>query len=95
MRRTVTTGLLPLFCCTLLLVCAPRVQERIVPVVKVERPVVPSALLACRTDPEPPIPESQRDVARYLVQLWQAGEDCRAKLDAVNQYLAAEPSPAN
>ncbi|MCD4660807.1 MULTISPECIES: hypothetical protein [Agrobacterium] len=57
----------------------------------VERRVeVPKSLLSC--SPEPiagTIWVTQKDVARYLVKLAEAGEDCRLKLAAVKRLVDA------
>lgn len=47
-------------------------------------PVLPSALLTCRAAPEPPGPGAG-DVALgvWIVDLAEAGEDCRARLREV------------
>ncbi len=49
---------------------------------------VPRGLLTCQ--PSPPVPEfkSQKDVAGYIVDLWEAGQDCRQKLGAIRSYVA-------
>jgi len=56
------------------------------------RPEVPSSLLSCQPAPEPPPPESgtQRDVARFVLDLAEAGADCRGKLGAVRGLLAED-----
>lgn len=50
--------------------------------VKYIRQEVPASLLDCAAQPVPPV-ISQRDVALYLLDLVEAGEDCRGKLAAV------------
>jgi len=50
--------------------------------VKVIRQEIPAALLDCAAQPVPPTIRSQRDVALYLLDLAEAGEDCRGKLAA-------------
>ena len=47
------------------------------------RQEVPASLLDCAAQPLPPAITSQRDVALYLLDLAEAGEDCRGKLAAV------------
>lgn len=54
----------------------------------------PAALLTCRA--APPVPrdaETQREVARYIVRLAEAGEDCRSKLSDVRRW-AEEEAPS-
>ncbi len=51
-------------------------------------PAVPDALLSCAAPPEVPVTTSQEVVARYIVSLWQAGQDCRAHVGAIRQVLA-------
>jgi hypothetical protein len=52
---------------------------------------VPAALLTCRPSPAVPQPvESQKIVGLYLLDLFEAGEDCRAKLDAVRGLVEAK-----
>jgi hypothetical protein len=47
---------------------------------------IPAPLLACQPDPEiPDTAMGDRDLADYLVSLWAAGDDCRAKLSAVGR----------
>ncbi|KQQ72386.1 hypothetical protein ASF70_12695 [Rhizobium sp. Leaf321] len=58
----------------------------------VERKVeVPKSLLSCSAEPVAgSVWITQRDVARYLVQLAAAGEDCRTKLAAVKRLVDAQ-----
>lgn len=62
----------------------------------VTHPVTPpAALLTCRA--APPVPrdaETQKDVARFIVRLAEAGEDCRSKLGAVREWAEEESAPA-
>ncbi|WP_456095335.1 Rz1-like lysis system protein LysC [Paracoccus beibuensis] len=62
-------------------------QER---VVRIPTPVSPpAALLRCHGAPVPPSGAiTQADVAAYVLDLSEAGEDCRSKLDAVRGYIA-------
>lgn len=51
-------------------------------------PAVPDALLTCAAEPQPPTDTSNsRKVAIYIVDLHDAGEDCRSKLGAVKKVL--------
>lgn len=64
--------------------CASNEPPRIVTRVEYQRQQVPVALLTCRPSPPVPTPvESQKAVGLYLLDLFEAGEDCRTKLDAV------------
>lgn len=47
----------------------------------------PVELLHCADQPEPGAIRSQRDVARYVLRLAEAGDDCRAKLTAVRRFI--------
>ncbi|MBE7732189.1 hypothetical protein [Devosia faecipullorum] len=56
-------------------------------------PVVPAALLDCEPHPVSPASDpaiTQRDVAVYVVQLAEAGADCRSKLGSVRRLLTPE-----
>ncbi len=50
-------------------------------------PVAPAQLLTCQPQPPSPAVATQRDVGLYLIDLAAAGDDCRAKLDAVRGLL--------
>lgn len=52
-----------------------------------ERPRLPPTLLICQDSPDPPDALMQREVADFIVRLWEAGEDCRAKLAALRGLL--------
>ncbi len=52
------------------------------------QPDVPQTLLTCDAAPAVPQAASQSAVAGYIVALWQAGQDCRAHLKAVQTALA-------
>jgi len=65
---------------------APRVEE--VPVAP------PATLLTCRAAPAAPRDAVlQSDVARYVVRLSEAGQDCRDKLGAVRAWVETETAP--
>lgn len=52
--------------------------------VVVERPHVAPSLLHCKPEPEPLSPKARlRDVAPYVIDLAEAGADCRRKLGTV------------
>lgn len=56
--------------------------------VEVVRPAVAPSLLRCRPEPEPLAPGArQRDVAPYVLDLVEAGADCRRKLGTVATRL--------
>ena len=78
-----------LLSCALLSGCAsdppPLVTE-----VKYLRQEVPKSLLDCSAQPAPPAITSQRDVALYMLDLAEAGEDCRGKLMAVRGMVTRE-----
>jgi len=75
--------------CLLLAACAaPRPVTRIVTVT----PQIPESLLHCAAAPDVPLTGSQAVIARYIVALWQAGEDCRAHVAAIDQAIG-KPAP--
>lgn len=79
--RKVSVSLCLLACGLPLTGCAaPAFQPA---VIHVERMVPPPFLLTCSADPDVPEAADQSAVAGYLVDLWAAGESCRARLAAV------------
>lgn len=81
-----------LSCAGLLTACQtnPYAMKPYKPVTKVEihTPHVPDALLNCRKNPgKPSAKGTQRDVARYVIQLHAAGNDCRYKLGKVGEIV--------
>ena len=50
-------------------------------------PSVPDQLLTCRDEPAPPATGTQRAVALYVIDLADAGDDCRTKLGAVRSIV--------
>lgn len=48
---------------------------------------VPLALLSCAPEPAVPAGSMQSDVAGYLLDALDAGDDCRAKLGAVRALV--------
>lgn len=53
--------------------------------------VVPAQLLTCEAQPAAPRGDiRQRDVALYVVDLAEAGADCRTKLGSVRRLLTPE-----
>lgn len=55
----------------------------------VERRIeIPQSLLTCEREPVAGTAWlTQRDVGRYMIELAEAGEDCRTKLDAVRRLI--------
>ncbi len=51
------------------------------------------SLLTCR--PEPAVPELREDadLMRYVLDLVEAGEDCRERLARVREVIGPEPEP--
>lgn len=63
------------------------------PVVTAQATPIPDQLLGCKPEPMPPATGSQRQVASYVLDLADAGEDCRQKLGAVKSIEAARHAP--
>lgn len=56
----------------------------VAPQVRAERLEVPDSLLACLPEPQPPgDPVTDADLARWVLALAEAGEDCRGRLGHV------------
>ena len=51
-------------------------------------PELPPPLLTCASTPDVPEAYSQAVVARYIVALWEAGQDCREHVAAIRSVLA-------
>jgi hypothetical protein len=51
-------------------------------------PQIPPDLLACAPAPAVPTATTQSQVADYIVNLWQAGQDCRAHVQAIKAVIA-------
>jgi hypothetical protein len=69
---------------------------------RIKRLLPPADLLSCPDAPDPPAPDPgaallrQSQVAEHLIAVWEAGEDCRAKLRAIQAWAAdasGSPSP--
>lgn len=87
--RPVPKMLLSLLCCaTPLTGCG---GDRLVPEVSVVPLQVPPSLLSCAPPPAARPVDSQRDVALLIVDLAEAGADCRTKLAAVRRVVQPEP----
>lgn len=79
-------ALLPPFFALCLTACAANDPQT----VAILRPKVPVELLTCAPAPPPPANTPrlrQSDVGRYIVDLWEAGEDCRRKHGALAGVL--------
>lgn len=66
------------------------------PDLRIVQPSVPAHLLTCEDEPADPSDKpglTQRDVARYIVQVRAAGADCRARLGEVRGLVTRIPSP--
>ena len=69
--------------------CAHKPAVEVVTKVETRQIAVPEALLTCMPEPEArEVWKSQKDVALYLIQVSEAGEDCRQKLDGIRRLLA-------
>ena len=63
------------------------------PIVRPDTPLrdrIPSSLLQCADRPVAGSLERQSDVARWVVELDAAGEDCRRKVNAVGQIVEGD-----
>ncbi|MCX2696257.1 hypothetical protein OPR82_05630 [Brucella sp. YY2X] len=68
--------------------CAHKPAVEVVTKIETRQIAVPEALLTCMPEPEArEVWKSQKDVALYLIQVSEAGEDCRQKLDGVRKIL--------
>lgn len=66
--------------------CAP-----LPPAVQVERLTVPTSLLTCAVAPPPPgDPVTDADLARWILDLSAAGDDCRGRLARVRDMVVGE-----
>ena len=54
--------------------------------VVVQRVPVPERLLSCKAEPPPPAEDTDKAVAGYLVDLIEAGADCRSKVRAIADW---------
>ncbi len=65
-------------------------RERPLPELTIVRVTPPAELLDCAAEPSAPAAgATQRAVARYLLEIASAGDDCRAKLEAVRAFVSA------
>lgn len=76
--------------CTALVLagCASTSQPQVVTRTVYVRQSIPPSLLTCQPTPPVPQPTSQAVVARYVVALWEAGQDCRVKLAGVQSAVS-------
>lgn len=63
-------------------------ETKLLPSLVTQRLEVPESLLTCAPPPAPRPVSTQADVALLLLDLAEAGEDCRAKLAAVKDVVA-------
>lgn len=49
----------------------------------------PDELLTCRPSPSVPDQADDHIVALYIVDLWDAGQDCRSRIDAIRSWTAS------
>lgn len=57
------------------------------PQIQLVKPEIPPELRTCAADPPIGAIETQREAIDYLIVLWDAGEDCRAKHRALIDLL--------
>lgn len=81
-----------LLCSATLLIGCAEPAPRLMVESRLERVTPPPSLLICQESPEPPAAATQRDVAAFVVLLWEAGEDCRGKLASLRDYFSAASS---
>ena len=68
--------------------CAHKPPPEVVTKIETRQIFVPEALLTCMPEPQArEVWQSQKQVALYLIQVSEAGEDCRQKLDGVRKLL--------
>jgi|GEM_PF-2886327 len=88
MRRKPMMALSVLCFAALSSACA-KAEPEIVKRIEYVPQTIPAVLLSCPEAPAVPDPATatQRTVAAYLVETVHAGEDCRAKLEAVGRLV--------
>lgn len=58
------------------------------PELRLVRADVPASLLTCKVSPAVPVePVNDPQVAGYILDLWDAGDDCRQRLAEVRQLV--------
>lgn len=76
MRQLRIPALIALLCALPLMACAPR------------KVAVPATLLHCQPQPVLELTMDDQAVARWVLDVVDAGEDCRARLDLVRGLVA-------
>jgi len=79
--------MVPSLLCSAMFLCGCAQEPRLLVESRLERATLPPSLLTCQDSPDPPQATTQRDVALFIIQLWEAGEDCRSKLAAVRAMV--------
>lgn len=59
--------------------------------VVVERVPVPERFLTCAAEPAPPAEDTDKAVAGFIVDLIEAGADCRSKVQAIRDFEKTSP----
>ena len=77
MKRNLMLGLAPL----LPLFCSACGKDVIV-----ERVPLPERFLTCAAEPAPPAEDTDKAVAGFIVDLIEAGADCRSKVQAAREW---------
>jgi len=86
--RTRQAHLLALASALLLTACVAPPPPAVVTQVQLVPPQIPPGLLRCRDQPEPPAwPYSEADAAEYVLDLAEAGDDCRRRLGEVRGLI--------
>lgn len=52
--------------------------------------MVPPSLLHCRPEPAVPDVTEDADLMRYVIDLVEAGEDCRSRVDRIREIVGPE-----
>lgn len=90
-RRAATTTLPGNPTTLLSLLCSVALLTACASADRVTVAVPPADVLTCAPAPVVPDSDSQRAVATYVVDLWDAGEDCRQRLGAVRELYQNRP----
>ena len=94
MRNARMMALSLLFSAGLLTGCGTSPEPQVVTRIEVQRQPVPKGLLTCPSAPTPPQTDRQSAVAEYIVDLYESGDACRSKLDAVKDHAIAAATHA-
>lgn len=54
---------------------------------------VPGQLLSCEREPAAPINPTNASTAQYMLDVVEAGRDCRSKVGAIRNYTQAQGAP--